>query len=168
MSSGPNPEFPAERELDTVDEQTGTTDAPAEGDDAGMIDSLQDLKADRDEDGNRIPEAIYVEELGGKIEVLQPTQGETEEYIEPYFDGSDVDNEHLAEMFEAFFPAFDTVTAEDINDMTTKRAQGLLVAILKRAERDRAVKLLRGDIDDDLIEEVENSQRLQSAAEGNR
>lgn len=164
-----NETLPAEREAAEQNEAQ-TEDYADTPEDAETIDSLDDLKADRDEEGRRLPEDVYVDELGASIGVLQPTQEETEDYIEPYFsDDEDVDNEHLAELFELLFPAFDSVSAEDINDMTTNKAQGLLVAILKRAERPQAVDLVRGNITDELIEQAEKGAKLQQAAEpGNR
>lgn len=142
------------------------TDEP---EDAGTIQSLDEVTEDRDEEGNRVPKPVYSEQLGAKIEVLHPNE-EEERLLQTILDDEDADNEDVAELFEAVFPVYDNVSAQSITDMTQKTMNGHIVAILKRNDApQRQIDMVRGELTDELVDYAEKAAKIeQSSRPGNR
>lgn len=160
-------ELPAERE---AAEQLNGEESSTE-DESESYQSLDEVVEPRDEEGNRLPEDVSVEELPKKVPTLLPNDDE-EEILDRYFDEEEmVDESDLAELFNGVFPHFNNeVTTQSIEDMTRNTFTGHLVAILKRAEYPQVqIDLARNEITDHVVDQAEKMARIENAGQpGNR
>lgn len=168
--------LPAEDAVDEEIEEYEAAQSDTASEKAGegtRFDSLDDLKPARGEDSERIPDEYYIEELGGTIRVAEPTQGEIEDLIQPFFDeDADVENGMIADLATSLYPDLGEVSEADVSEFKPNFSTGILIGALFAAGMDDAVELIRGDPSEDLIERTEQragkQQRLREAAERGR